>query len=75
MARMTIEIKDGKIHLPVKRVTPNPQGVIKLTPEAIDALMAIVNETGMSIRALASEIIVQAINNNLIRYDGAEESE
>lgn len=39
---------DGKIHIPARRVNSNPQGVIKITPEAFEALAEVMNETGMS---------------------------
>lgn len=63
---------DGKIHIPARRAGTNPQGVIKITPEAFDALAEVMNETGMSARQAASIIITQAVNNNLIVYDREE---
>ena len=66
-------MKDGKIHIPAKKAKPNQQGVIKITPEAFSALVEVVNETGMSIREVASIIITQAVNNGLIEYDREEE--
>lgn len=61
--------KDGKIHIPGKAVVQNQQGVIKITPEAYSALAEIVNESRLSLRAVASEIILQAIEQNLIEFD------
>lgn len=61
--------KDGKIHIPAKRVIPNEQGVIKLTQEAMEALAEVVNESGRSMKEIASEIIHQAIRDDLIVYD------
>jgi hypothetical protein len=46
----------------------NEQGVIKLTPEALNALTEVVNETNLSIRQVASTIILQAIEKNLIEF-------
>ena len=63
---------DGKIHIPARRVSLNPQGVIKITPEAFEALAEVMNETGMSARQAASTIITQAVNNDLIVYDREE---
>lgn len=63
---------DGKIHIPAKRVSSNPQGVIKITPEAFEALAEVMNETGMSARQAASIIITEAVNNGLIVYDREE---
>ena len=61
--------KDGKIHIPGKAVVQNQQGVIKITPEAYSALAEIVNESRLSLRAVASDIILQAIEQNLIEFD------
>lgn len=61
-----------KIHLPARRVQVNDQCVLKLTKEAMDALVELVNETNLSLRAAASEIILQAINNDLISLDREE---
>lgn len=60
---------DKKIHLPVRNAKINPQGVIKITPDAFEALVEVTGETGMSIREAASMIIVQAVENSLIVYD------
>lgn len=60
---------DNKIHIPAKKINPNEQGVIKITPAAMDALTEVVNESGRSMREIASLIILQAIENNLIVYD------
>lgn len=62
-------MNDGKIHIKAKKMSTNPQGVIKLCPEAHAALIEVVNETSMSIRQVASEIILQAVQGNLICYD------
>ena len=62
-------MSDNKIHIPAKRIAPNEQGVIKITPEAYKALIEVVNESGKSLKAVASEIIFQAINNDMIVYD------
>ncbi|WP_418539756.1 hypothetical protein [Massilistercora timonensis] len=43
--------------------------MIKITPEAFEALVEVTGETGMSIREAASMIIVQAVENSLIVYD------
>lgn len=62
-------MKDGKIHIPGREVVPNQQGVIKITPEAYSALAEVVNESRLSLRAVASEIILQAIEQKLIKFD------
>lgn len=57
-----------KIHIPAKKVVPNGQNVIKITPEAYEALAEVVNESSLSIRQVASIIIIEAVRNNLIEY-------
>ena len=57
-----------KIVIPVRKQQVNEQGVIKLTPEALNALTEVVNETNLSIRQVASTIILQAIEKNLIEF-------
>lgn len=60
----------NKIVIPAKKIeSSNSQGVIKITPEAMDALIDVVNETGLSMRSVASLIIIQAVNNDLIEYE------
>lgn len=66
-------MSDGKIHIKARRITRNEQGGIKLTPEAYAALAEVANESGKSIRQVASEIILQAIEEDLIVYDREEE--
>lgn len=63
-----------KIVLKQKKKTANNQGVIKLTKEAMEALAEIADKADMSLRMAASEIILQAINNELIDL-GEEEDE
>ena len=67
-------MNDGKIHIPAKNAKSNPQGVIKITQEAFDMLVEVVNETRMSVKEVASTIIIQAVNNGLIEYDREEEN-
>lgn len=69
IVRITNVKKDNKIHIPAKKITPNEQGVVKLTPAAMKALTDVVNESGRSMREIASLIILQAIENDLIIYD------
>lgn len=62
-------MKKEKIHIPAKKIIPNEQGVIKITPAAFDALSDVVNESGRSVREVASLIILQAIEKDLIVFD------
>ena len=64
---------DGKIHIWAKRITLNEQGTIKLKPEAYSALAEVASESGKSIRSVASEIILQSIEEELIVYDREDE--
>ena len=57
-----------KIVIPARTRQVNEQGVIKLTPEALNALTEVVNETNLSIRQVASMIILQAIEKDLIEF-------
>lgn len=65
----------NKIHIPVRKAAKNPQGVIKVTPKAMDSLVEVAEETGLSIRQAASIIITQAVKNDLIVYDRETEDE
>lgn len=64
--------KDNKIHIPAKKLVANEQGVIKITPAAMEALTDVVNESGRSVREVVSLIILQAIEKELIVFDREE---
>lgn len=66
---------DRKIYLPRRKIARNSQGTIKLTPEAMDALVGATEESGLSVRQAASMIILQAVQNNLIEYGAGEDDE
>lgn len=57
----------------MQKLQPGQQPVIRLTPEAYDALMEIVNESSLSTKHVASEIILQS--RGLIEYDRAGKEE
>lgn len=63
---------EQKIVIPARQIKRNPQGVIKITPEAFEALVEVMEETGMSAKQTASIIIVQAVSKGLIVYDRRE---
>lgn len=64
-------MSDGKIHIPARKKEPtNEQTVIRLTPEAYNALVEIYNESQLSIKQIASTIILQSIDR--IVYDKEE---
>lgn len=61
-------MSDGMIHIPARKRGPaTEQTVIRLTPEAYNALVEIYNESQLSIKQIASEIILQSIDR--IVYD------
>lgn len=62
----------NKIHIPAKKLKPNEQGVIKITSTAFEALADVVNESGRSVKEIASLIILQAIEKDLIVFDREE---
>lgn len=67
-----MEENDCKIHIPAKKYVPNEQRVIKLTSPAAEALADVVNESGRSVKEIASLIILQAIEKELIVFDREE---
>lgn len=60
---------EKKIRISSKKISSDPKGVIKITPAAYMALGEVVAKTGKSIREVASEIILQAIEKDLIEYE------
>lgn len=63
---------DDKIHIPARKKLPVTTGypVIKLAPEAYNALVEIYNESQMSMKQIASLIIMQSLDR--IVYDKEE---
>ena len=67
-------MSDRSIHIPrrkLEKLRPGQQPVIRLTPEAYDALMEITNESSLSVKMVASEIILQS--RDCIVYDRDKE--
>lgn len=52
-----------------RRKTLNSQCQIQLTPEAIECLIEVMQETGMSAKQIASTIIIQAVREDMILYE------
>ena len=52
-----------------RRKTLNSQCQTQLTPEACACLVEIMQETGMSAKQLASTIIIQAVQGDMILYE------
>lgn len=54
-------MSDGKIHIPARRKQPvDDQMVVKVTSEAYNALVEIYNESTLSLKQIASLLIVKA---------------
>ena len=54
-------MSDGKIHIPARRKQlVDDQMVVKVTPEAYNALVEIYNESTLSLNQIASLLIVKA---------------
>lgn len=70
----SISVSDKLIHIPgrkLEKLKPGQQPVIRLTPEVYDALMEITNESSLSVKIVASEIILQS--RDCIVFDRAKE--
>lgn len=53
--------EDGKIHIPARSKQPvDQQTVVKLSPEAYNVLVDIYNESGLSLKQIASILIVES---------------
>lgn len=53
--------EDGKIHIPARSKQPvNQQTVVKLSPEAYNMLVDIYNESALSLKQIASILIVES---------------
>ena len=53
--------EDGKIHIPARSKQPvDQQTVVKLSPEAYNVLVDIYNESALSLKQIASLLIVES---------------
>ena len=53
--------EDGKIHIPARSKQPvDQQTVVKLSPEAYNVLVDIYNESALSLKQIASILIVES---------------
>lgn len=53
--------EDGKIHIPARSKQPvDQQAVVKLSPEAYNVLVDIYNESALSLKQIASILIVES---------------
>lgn len=59
---------DGKIHIPArKKKMVEEQAIIRLTPQAYNALVEIYNESTLSMKEIASLIILESVDR--VVYD------
>ena len=65
-------MKDKRIHIPAKKISTEGDGIIRITPEAMECLAEVMNETRLSVRQAVPLIIIQAVKNDLIDYDREE---
>lgn len=64
-------MSDGKIHIPArKKKMVEEQAVIRLTPQAYNALVEIYNESTLSMKEIASLIILESVDR--VVYDKEE---
>lgn len=52
-----------------RRKKINSTNQVTLTPEAVQCLLEVMQETGLNIKTAASTIIIQAVKNDLIVYE------
>lgn len=57
-----------KLLIPGKKYAVNEQNAIKLTREAHQALVDVVNESTSNLKQVASAMILYVIENNLYEY-------
>lgn len=54
-------MNDGMIHIPARKKQPvEEQAVVKLTPEAYNVLVDIYNESTLSLKQIASLLIIKS---------------
>lgn len=64
-------MSDGKIHIPArKKKMVEEQAVIRLTPQAYNTLVEIYNESTLSMKEIASLIILESVDK--VVYDKEE---
>lgn len=54
-------MKDKRIHIPAKKISTEGDGIIRITPEAMECLAEVMNETRLSVRQAVSLITIQAV--------------
>lgn len=63
--------EDGKIHIPARSKQPvDQQTVVKLSPEAYNVLVDIYNESALSLKQIASILIVESAKRVVYDKEG-----
>ena len=65
-------MKEDKIIIPAKKLEhlrPGQHPVVKISPACYDMLVDIANETGRPLNRVASAIISQAVEKDLIEFE------
>lgn len=65
-------MNENKIIIPAKALQhlhPGKVGMVKLTPKAYNSIVDLANESGMTLSRIASAIIEQAVEKDLIQFD------
>ena len=64
-------MKDNKIHIPARKKDPvECQQVVRVSPDAYNALVEIYNETTLSMKELVSIIILQSVDRIVFDKEG-----
>lgn len=64
-------MSDGKIHIPARKKQPTTeQTVIRITPEAYNVLVDIYNESTLSIKQIASLLIIESVDRVVFDKEG-----
>ena len=64
-------MSDGKIHIPArKKKMVEEQAVIRLTPQAYNTLVEIYNESTLSMKEIASLIILESVDGVVYDKEG-----
>ena len=71
-------MKNGKIIIPAKRlqyIRPGMSGVVKMSPKVYNMLVDLANESGRPMNRIASAIIEQAVEKDLVELERCYEPE
>lgn len=66
-------MKSNRIEIPRRAASSANKQIIRITPEAAEALDEVTRETSFARGKVASMIIIQAVKNELIDYTESDE--